>query len=289
VSEYYRPSGLFQLSGLLLTVVFGAAAALVCAGVYGYLILYNPFLYINFMATLGLGFLVGVAASAGVSVGKVRNSLVASLLGAGVGVIAVYVSWVVWVHALAGRADESLWVVDPTALLGVVGLLAKEGVWSIRSATPTGVVLYAIWASEALIVIGLVVAAVHGAASRPFCERCNAWMSETVGQKMLGYVDDRNGLVDALEAGRFDALGALGEPTAERFSRSSLAECPGEGHAAYLSIRNVAVTTDSKGKTEEKEEAVLAHLEVEPARRKILDAVLREPATAASPLEISPT
>jgi len=280
----YEPSGRFSLVGPVLILSIGALAATVTGALYGYLIFYNPFLYINFLATIGFGVGVGMGAAFGVSAGKVRNPGLATGLGLLVGLLAVFASWVFWLHALTGSGEEAVWVIDASAFPVILARLAEQGVWSIRSLTPTGMALYAIWGVEALIVIGATAFAAHSAAARPFCERCEEWLKEAGEPRILGYADREDELRSELAAGRIEALATLSTPDAEHFSRCSLLHCADEDHPTYLSLANVAVTTDDKGKTEEKESVVIAHLNLSRQDVQRLGALL-EPPAGAPPLQ----
>ena len=148
---YYTPSGKFSVGGLITMTVFGTLAAAALSVAYGYLTTYNPFIYFNILATFGFGFVMGLAASMGASMGKIRNSAIASLIAVLVGFMGVYFSWVVWLYASSGQADEAMLVLDPIALFAILDHLAQQGVWSLKSWTPRGETLYAVERGVALL------------------------------------------------------------------------------------------------------------------------------------------
>ena len=260
---YYTPSGKFSVGGLITMTVFGTLAAAALSVAYGYLTTYNPFIYFNILATFGFGFVMGLAASMGATMGKIRNSAIASLIAVLVGLMGVYFSWVIWLYASSGQADEAMLVLDPIALFAILDHLAQQGVWSLKSWTPRGETLYGIWGLEALFIVGATVYSVYkGVTSTPFCEDCNAWCDEELEEKPAGFVTDAKAFRHALELGNLTVLGELDKSNYAQFSRSTLYVCPKGTHAGYLSVTNVQESVNKKGDTEEKKSSLVEHLTV---------------------------
>ncbi len=72
-SPYYEHSGVIGMFGPILMILFGLAGAVAGGAIYGYLIFYIPFIYLNFFITLGFGALVGYLVGMGAKIGKIRN------------------------------------------------------------------------------------------------------------------------------------------------------------------------------------------------------------------------
>jgi hypothetical protein len=70
---YYAHSGRFTLAGIIGGVLVGSIAAIVFAFVYGYLVQYNPFIYINALGSVFFGALIGMAAGKFLKSGKVAQ------------------------------------------------------------------------------------------------------------------------------------------------------------------------------------------------------------------------
>src|SRR5829696_629955 len=102
MSAYYRHSGRFSLPRLAIALPIALVAAAVLALAYGYLFAYLPIVgYVSFIIAAGFG---------------------------------LYVSWVVWVHAIAGRADVDIPMMElatsPVALVDLIVQINKHGVLS---------------------------------------------------------------------------------------------------------------------------------------------------------------
>src|SRR5258706_6562021 len=185
-SGYYTHSGKFTLRGILFGVFIGAAAAAVPAFVYGFLVQYNPFIYINALGTFFFAATMGTIAGKFLRNGNVRNNAIAILIGLVVGTVGLYVSWAVWVFALAHRADPPVDVglvallAKPQALWGLIVKINEAGAWTLAGSTVSGVVLWIIWLIEAIVILGVTAAlARSGINEQAFCERCEWWCETT--------------------------------------------------------------------------------------------------------------
>ncbi|MCP3903068.1 MAG: hypothetical protein GY715_05470 [Planctomycetes bacterium] len=250
-NPYYVPSGRLTIGGLVMMLIFGVIGGLLLGAAYGYLIQYNPLVYVNFLATLFVGVVVGVIASVGISRGAVRSPGVAALLGVVVGVVALYVSWVFWMHALTLRAGQATWLLDPAALWEGILVVNKNGAWSMKGTTPTGGVLWAIWGIEAVLIVGICAAMCRGAAGEPYCEACGRWSADVYKDLPLPCPVDLSALRNDLEAGNVAALKPLAGGAENCRLDASLSACPGCPDVGFLTVRKVDIKTDRKGKTSE--------------------------------------
>ena len=157
--KYYAHSGKFGLMGPIYMLVMGTVGSLVLSAVYGYAIYYIPFIYLNFLITLGFGACVGFLVGYGGKLGKVRNPGMLLIFGLAFGMFAEYAGWVSWIFALSKQQALAL---QPLDIWAVVMLVGQEGAWSIFGWTPTGASLFAIWAIEAVMIIGFECSPVPG-------------------------------------------------------------------------------------------------------------------------------
>jgi len=245
--RYYEHSGRFGPAGVVATLLAGAVTALILGPLYGLISFINPFIYVNFLLACGLGLAVGWMAGGGARAGKVRHVGATAALAAVAGLVAVYGNWVAYILVLS---EGELLAVSPARLLWAIGLVADNGAWHLSDWTPTGAVLWALWALEAAIIVGLAVyAARRRIAQGAFCERCQRWAE---GETLAPYTltADRPDLVEALEAGRYEALGAFARAPegANPHAEFDLAACPACGDFRLLSIRHVAEVAGKKKK-----------------------------------------
>ncbi|RSK37133.1 hypothetical protein [Hymenobacter metallilatus] len=283
---YYQPSGRFTVGGILGLLLVGALAAVPLAFLYVYAVWYIPFIYINFFMTLMFGFLLGWVLKKMVRTGKIRNPRLAGWLSVAVGVWAWYVQWCVYMALLAGAGEtESLgsrasfahttfqedvflgMIIDPGTLFGVLPELAENGTWSIFSATPSGIFLYLIWLAEFLIIVVLTWMQPHSEAGVPFSELAQEWAEKTTLPQRAIHFPDAAAAKAALEAADWHQL----QPHAQEeitvtspSSRLHFYRAPSDPQCCYLSLENITVEVDNKGKSSEKTADVVEYLRVPP-------------------------
>ncbi|MHC4953520.1 MAG: hypothetical protein ACYTGZ_06490 [Planctomycetota bacterium] len=285
---YYAPSHGFEAPAIPVMLALGGVAAAALGFAYGYLVHVNPFIYINVLATLGLGFAIGIAGGHGVTKFKVRWPALAGTLALVVGVFAVYISWIAWSHALVADAGGDIWIVNPANLFEFMKLVAEDGAWSIGSMTPTGIVLWAIWALEAGIIAVLPAYLSWQSARKPFCENCEAW-TEAEMACATGSTNDHDSLVRSLERGDVLALAKLGPAEGRAYTRATVNACNSCRDTAFLTVESVTIDT-KKDKDEENSSTVVENLILSPETRARAMEIptLVEPAANEQPADEQP-
>lgn len=266
INSYYKSSGKFTLAGLSLGLVGGLLVGLLLAFAYAYIISYLPFVYLNFLCTIGFGALLGLAVGSLMRLGKVRSFGVAALVALVVAAASLYFSWAVWVSVLLGKADLQVGVLElaqqPAGLWEIVNKVNEVGAWKISNSTVSGGFLWLIWAAEAAIVLGgAVIAAAGMLGTSPFCESCQSWCSHTKGLITVADVEPAE-LKGRVEARDFDYVKGLAPKTEGQrdWARFDLYECPGCGKTNTLSVVRESITTDKKGNNSTNSSAVVKHL-----------------------------
>jgi hypothetical protein len=283
-SSYYRHSGRFSTGALALAAVVATAGVAVLSGIYPYLTLYIPIAgYVSFLITGGYAVGAGLVTGAALRTAKVRNPRVAGAVALAVAAVGLYVSWAVWMFAFLSRQElegVSLapLLLQPDVLWGLIQGVNAEGAWSIKSITPTGFALWALWAVEALIMVGGTVLLAAGMTDEPFCETCGVWAEEHKAVATLG-TGGLEGLKERLERGDVAALEALGarDPEAKVYTRLSLHSCEGCDGLHALTVKTV-----TRGEKDESESPLLAHLLVSARQAESIRA-LGAQAPAAAP------
>jgi hypothetical protein len=261
---YYKPSGKVTLWGVALGLVGGFVAGLLLAYAYSYLIAYIPFIYLNFLITIGYAVLLGTCTGFLLRFGKVRNNWVCAAVALVVAAASLYLAWAVWLSVMLWKADLSVSVMDLAQQPGFVWELVQEinktGAWTIGSLhagqgiAVSGVVLWLVWVAEALIVlVGSVIGATAAMSSDPFCESCQSWCRHTK-ELMLLETGNPDELKRRVEAKDFDSLKSLEpkKPGQEDWFKIDICECPKCGHTNTLSLINERWVVDNKGKQSKK-------------------------------------
>jgi hypothetical protein len=266
-SLYYAHSGKFSIQGVAMGLVAGLAAAVVLGFIYSYLILYIPFIYVNFLATAGFGALVGGVAAWGLRRGKVRNTPVALSVVAIVAIGALYAAWVVWMYGFLRRQETDLRLdlaviaLHPRLLFDLILAVSDEGAWQIKGMTPTGPVLWVAWLIEASLIVGVPLFVAADPLTEPFCESCERWAEEKQGIATVADADAEE-LRSRLEAKDFAFLEGLGakKPNAGSWVRLDLHSCPDCGMLNTLSVKRVTLKVDKKGKESQHVKKVMNRL-----------------------------
>jgi len=284
IGLYYKASGAFSPLGILLPLLLGGLASLGLGLAYGFLTKYNPFIYINFLATLGYGFVLSLVCWFGAKKGNLRSPGLALFIGATVGLMGCYTNWVGYIRAIFG---EAAWAWDPQVLwVQGIQVLAQEGAWSLKTWTPTGGVLYAFWGVEAALIVGMSAFFVwQFVGSTPFCEKCNAWADEEYSGLRMPPPGDTVALTGQLEGGNIAVLGELQWTQPDKFTDVDLNSCPTCKQVGFLTVKAVTLTINKKGERDESSETlaenlILSHTGID-AARKLVEIAANDPGPGA--------
>ncbi len=257
--QFYRHSGKFTPHGLALALLVPIAAGFPLGYVYAYLIKWIPFIYLNVFITAGYGGVVGFIAGWMLKLGKVRNNPLAGLCGLLAGLTGIYLGWNGHVHAYF--EDAPIFCL-PAEILKGMGYLYEHGSWNLKGETVTGVILAIVWGVEALMIISLstLVAYVMISGS-PFDERTEGWLDQ---EKKISTMEPFTQLAQ-LEAFKAGDLSSLSQARAKRegastFGRLTIKHSPKCEEFFTVTVANVTVTIDKKGKITEKTQKLAGNI-----------------------------
>ena len=185
--DIYKLSGKASPLGVLKAFSWGVLAACVSSFIYGVFTYYIPTIYLLWLPTLAYVLALGGCIGAAAMKEQIRNTRVATVLSFGLGLLAVYLSWVSWLYFY----DQSL-VPDPHLILNPLELfysildLGHLGAfWSVtRGARPEpftleGTSVYCAWIVEALAIIFMTPFFALSTFDRAvFCEKCYHWLNK---------------------------------------------------------------------------------------------------------------
>lgn len=287
---YYRHSGYFTAPGILVSLFVGALATLVVAFVYAYVILYCPFIYINFFATLIYGGAVGFVAATLLKKQKVRSTQAAVAVGVLLGLVAVWAEWVVWMYGFLGRAEVERNLLGlffvPSALWALILQVNEVGAWTLHgSDAVTGWPLWMIWGLEAAVIAGTAIfAAVAVMDGEPYCESCGTWCEEEKNIAELKTCDpgELKRRVESKDLGFLESLGARAAGASE-WLHVKLFNCKQCGMTNTLTVDSVSVTLDKKNRETKNTVTLLDKLLVTPAERERIREMGRKLQAPAAP------
>ena len=269
---YYRHSGAVGPTGLVLVPGLALAAALVLTGIYAgviYILIKTEIPYgamLGALAGLGLGAMIGLAATWAGRIGKARNSWLVCGAAAAAGLLSLYLAWAAMVHFETGR-----WVWG----LGDLLRIFAQG----------GDVILALL-DAAMILFGAIACAYLFVGTTPFCEACGVWCRKE-SLKPFSPVDNPNALRADLESCNLKALSGFRrlEAAEGAWTEFELCTCPACENLRTLTIRATQTTGGKQPKVKTK--TILKHLIV---AREVHDLVrsLGKAAPAAPEAPVSP-
>jgi hypothetical protein len=276
----YVPSGRVGNALVLLPLVILLAVPILAAA-YAYADVYIPIGgYITLVLVVAFAFAIGWSVSKVGFLAKCRSVAVQRTAGVVAGVTGLYCSWVLFEYALMQRADASLEITPvelflaPTAVFGIAAEISKEGWFSIFGMTPSGAVLWALWAVEAAIIVGLAYrASTFHFEKRMFCESCEAWCRDEL--KTNDFALPTSEVMDRLKDGDAAVLSALLPAPHDRSTRRvrvQVQACPQCDDQAGMVLQTVHYETDKDGKVEAKAETVSDVALIDRAWRERLEA-----------------
>jgi len=197
--------------------------------------------WLGVLAAGGLGAMLGACVAQGARWGHVRNPNLVRLLAGGMGLIAVYVSWVLWIQFLSG-----FWVFSPVSIVKLLFEDIEQGV------TNTIATLM-----EVLFVVGGAWFMVQVMwPSRLFCERCEEW-TQRIKVDPLAPLENPEAIVEGLKAGNAFPVEQLrrsegGGP----FAEIQLNSCPtcNRLHAMTMLVTTAVQEVDKKGRKKGKKQ-----------------------------------
>ncbi len=268
--RYYKSSGRIPIVGVVVTVAAGMACAAVLGCIYGAISFYNPFIYVNFLGALGVGFLPAIVITKVAYWGKIRNNPFLMVLGIITGLVALYFSWVgyLFVALASGGVFELSFmnaiylIASPLGVWEIILGLAENGGWSMMGYTPTGIVLYLLWAVEAGIIIAVNSIGATGN-EEPFCEDCKVW-TEARDDTPLLQKQNRFELKENLEQENYKVLDEMLKEEADPTNCFSAIFniCPHCKASSYLTVIHITIKVDEEGKLESNTTDVIKNLTV---------------------------
>lgn len=288
LQQVYKHSGAIGPAGILVPAL-GAVGALVLSIVYGYISVYNPIAgYISFLITGAFAFGLVMLMSVLAKTGKCRNAGFLHVMGGLIGALALYASWVVFIYALINRsyddAELNLFAMflSPSDIWGTILDINETGWFTIKSATPSGVILWIFWGIEAVIIAGapLVFGAV-GINDEVFCERCNQWC-DTSDKFQLALPSDASATKQITD-GSLETLEGLNRVDAGVYPRLDVTvhSCQDCSKSAVYKVEATRLEVNKDGQASEKNDKVTELLMLSQ------DGMQRLKTLSAKPIEVT--
>ena len=260
-SAYYQPSRKLSLVGLVMMLVGAAVASPLVGYAYGYLVAINPFIYINFFATVFAGCGVGLAVGWAAKKGQTPNSIVVGTVGALAGAALLYVQWYATLEFYGAEPD----IAAPGLMWEQIGTLASLEPWTLFGGSPGSWGFAAIWAIEGVMLFGGSALLSVTMVDDPYCERCNRWTEVDQLVEPFDFVADAEHLkarLDRLDTGVLTAFEKVEVGTAQ-YAQLELINCPGCSDLRVVNVKNITIEVDKDGSEKKNDAPVVSHVLVD--------------------------
>ena len=266
MTKKYIPSGATSFTGILKTVLFGVLACLVLPLVYILINHWIPNIWFAAISAVLFGIGLGYFIDLGIGLGKIRNIKVAAFIALFWGLLAYYMQWVYFDEFMYNpngfsfnRNQEGFALLfedlfflftHPSALIDEIVALNEVGTFRIESSSNvSGILLWGIWFGEfAIILTSVVLAVMYGKASEPFSEQNDAWMVKRKPFMKIPYIEDKEGLIKALDEGDLSLLKQdMDELDNDRFAEVIVYESNGDP-IKYATIVNTTIVRQKLSK-----------------------------------------
>lgn len=276
----YEHSGRGLGAGVAASLFVAFPAILALAVVYAVAVAFIPIVgYVTFLLAGGFGWSAAWVMGKTLRWAKARHSALPMFATVALVVLAYGFSWVVWTYSmLASNGVTGIGFVElmlPWNLVIIMIEISRVGAWSIMGFVPTGVVLWLLWAAEAVLVIG---AAVYGVRSfgviEPFCERCNQFCMPETALATIPAVNSQD-LGERILARDFAVLEETFEDLGEGYYHIlQSSRCPSCDEMATLSLYKVTPRVDEQGQPNDLIEPVVRRLLATTADLQTIDGIL---------------
>lgn len=271
--EAYRPSGKLGPGAIPMGLGAGLVAAVGAGWIYQRIVDWVPFIYLNAIATIVYGLVIGLAATFGLQMGKNRNPMLACIVVVFCSAVGIASTFHYSYNNVTAEIHDDLATDMEDAAPTLEEMRAEisfkeyidvrvEGGWEVFRSELSGPLVWLVWLLEAGIVVGTGIALARAGAKMPFCEACVAWPDEIAIGVAAG-VDAR-----ALRAAAKKDLDGVLTPTVRedggRIDAEYKAHACSGCDARFLTVELKWEATDKKGKPEEKTETILEHAIVTP-------------------------
>lgn len=267
----YTPSGSFSPTGVVLTLIVGAALMVPAAFVYCLATRHIPIVYVNFIATYIFGAIAGFVVVFGAKRFGIRNTAVAGAMGFVLFAVGYAAHWPAYVAVLLADWSEEAFNValiaqtalelvrEPDVLMELLQDINMEGTWSVgksSQSTVSGMMLSGVWVAEALLILFAAVSIPVKHVRSPYSERRGEWIKAEKIDCPVPYIENVDAFMSAMSRHDYAALTtpmptAPDDPGQKGYAKISLYP---DDRETYVSVTNVLIKRNKKGKQKSSDE-----------------------------------
>jgi len=286
-SPFYRPSGRTPLVGVIIFLVAGIIAAWILGIAYTYAVEYIPIIYANILATFGFGFALGWVCDRLAKTGKLRSPAKVTILAIIVALVGLWLHWAFFCAFIFNKYGEGggypliagyiTLLKSPAGIVESMKIILAHGHFTLgrnSHAAVTGTFLAVIWIIETLIIVALCAIVSRSTSRKPYSETCDCWAAEEKLPARLPAITDPAAFKLEAETGNLATLltAAPVPETEPTYTELTLHAVENDPDCHHLTLEEVAITHDKKGKKQRKTKTLIEHLRITPAQHQKLRA-----------------
>jgi hypothetical protein len=281
-SEFYQHSGKFGILSIFIPG-FMVIAAVILGFIYAHITYINPFVYVNVLLTVGLGFGMAMILVFLLHAAKVRSNWTCGLLGLYTGGTTIYCAWATFMYVLITKSEDDM-SLGLSALLGVPPFLwemmmhlNETGWYEMFGSTPTGMVAWGLWAVEAAIIGGIpFISGLVAVRGDVFSEIAGTWNEKQEGILFISEFEPHD--ASALQKKDFSVLGKYerGQATDAEVFRIDITTNPGDTSLCTCSLLLQTASYDNEGERSLETEDIFTNLLLSPSDLQALVGAINE-------------
>lgn len=254
--KLYKHLGQSSPLNLIIALILGLILATGVSFIYNWLIISIPFIYINFLITIGFGASLGYCAKFLSRLTQIRNSKHNIVLAGVIGFWGFYFQWFVYLVYLisneysieAYQANMDI-LYKPVIFLDLIIQINRKGAWELFGLVFKDFPLWITWGFELILIIGIPLIIIIKHPIVPYSERLNRWYKKYTLKFEFERISTQNQFKENLMLNAEQTITNLSYGNPHRYSEISIYYLQDE-QCQYLSVDNVLIENRGSGKTE---------------------------------------
>lgn len=250
---FYQESGKIKPSGYLFSILILFFIGAIVGYLYSALVIVIPFIYLNFLLTVGAGFAIGFSTLILSRKTHNRNAISIYLLALFGGLCLMFFQWIThitWAFDIKFPSPDKVLAnldlfVKPGIFFSLIQQINAIGTWQLSGIQVSGIILTLIWIVEALIIMGLPLFAVYKCRPYPYSENNGKWYPRHTLHDNFEHILSVQNMQTSLQTDPIQALSNLNKGSVFRYSKIHVYYHPEETDQ-YISVDNFTVNEGKK-------------------------------------------
>lgn len=264
--QYYKESGDYNPLSAAGTLILLLLLALILGYAYSTVTLFNPLIYLNLIACIGVGFVINLVAGFVFDLLKIRSRKLRIFFVISCSLFAWYGQWCATLDYLIVGSVDSLpeyisslsWILHPELIAENIKVAYDYGYFEMFGTPIKGPVLVLVWLLELGIFVGYPALAVLGHSAKPYSDKAEKWYTVHVLEKQFRLVTGAPAFAEELAENPLEKIAGLSTGRGNAHSQIHIYFIP-EENDQYLTVINMKYDGE---KNKPKKETVISNLAI---------------------------